>query len=195
MSEKQTTPDHNLDSIIRSAQRLGIDLDETALEVWLTAITDSKQEGDVVFDNRIGVFGHKVSMLDFSSDDLAHFRKLGRLVEFQDIPGKVETARWPCPALPPNPRSRPIPGMRIILNGSMSWPIPRDQACQILAEIIQNKALETLSGLYYQLMEVRFGSFPVDVVIDGKNYPSRGIDQLDARTAPGRPYQMPHTHW
>ncbi len=173
MSEKQTTPDHNLDSIIRSAQRLGIDLDETALEVWLTAITDSKQEGDVVFDNRIGVFGHKVSMLDFSSDDLAHFRKLGRLVEFQDIPGKVETA-LALSGSAAQSKIQTYPGDADYFERVNVLADSRDQACQILAEIIQNKALETLSGPYYQLMEVRFGSFPVDVVIDGKNYPSGG---------------------
>ena len=54
------------------------------------AVIDSVD--DVVFDKREGVFGHKVTMLDFSPKDLEHFRKIGRLVEFHDIPGKVETA-------------------------------------------------------------------------------------------------------
>jgi hypothetical protein len=43
-------------------------------------------------DVRTGVFGHKVAMLDFSQTDLAHFREIGRLVEFKDQPGRVETA-------------------------------------------------------------------------------------------------------
>ncbi len=173
MSEKPTTPDHNLDSIIQSAQRLGIDLDETGLEDWLTAITNSKGEEDVVFDNRTGVFGHKVSMLDFSSEDLAHFRKLGRLVEFLDIPGKVETA-LALSGSAAQSKIQTYPGDADYFERINILADSRDQACQILAEIIQDKALEFHSGPYYHLMEVRFGSFPVDVVIDGKNYPSGG---------------------
>ena len=92
MGKNQPATDNDLDRIKKSAERLGIEMNETALEQWLSAITSSKQEEDVVFDERTGVFGHKVSMLDFSPVDLAHFRKLGKLVEFLDIPGKVETA-------------------------------------------------------------------------------------------------------
>ena len=86
------TPDQEIKGIIESAQRLGIELDEADALQWLTAIAAAEQEEDVVFDQRAGVFGHKVSMLDFSPQDLAHFRKLGQLVEFLDVPGKVETA-------------------------------------------------------------------------------------------------------
>ncbi len=32
------------------------------------------------------VYGHRVTMLDFSPQQLARFRELGRLVEFEDIP-------------------------------------------------------------------------------------------------------------
>ena len=47
---------------------------------------------EVSLDIRTGTFGHKITMLDFSPEDLAHFRQIGKLVEFEDIPGKVETA-------------------------------------------------------------------------------------------------------
>jgi hypothetical protein len=43
-------------------------------------------------DVQSGVFGHRVVMLDFSAQQLAHFREIGRLVEFKDKPGVVETA-------------------------------------------------------------------------------------------------------
>ena len=41
---------------------------------------------------RLGVYGHRVTMLDFSPERLAHFRAIGDLVEFYDKPGVVETA-------------------------------------------------------------------------------------------------------
>ena len=60
---------------------------------WLSAMAaGASTDHEIVVDERVGVFGHKVTMLDFSDEDLEHFREMGRLVEFYDIPGKVETA-------------------------------------------------------------------------------------------------------
>jgi len=39
-----------------------------------------------------------------------------------------------------------------------------EEAKAILAEIMRKKVLDTLSGPYYQLIEVKFGSYPFDVV-------------------------------
>ena len=91
MADKNT-PAQDLKQIVESAQRLGIELNETDALQWLTAIAAGQEEDEVVFDTRTGVFGHKVSMLDFSTENLSHFRKMGKIVELLDIPGKVETA-------------------------------------------------------------------------------------------------------
>jgi hypothetical protein len=160
-----SAPQNNLDQIIQSAQRLGIELDEADALQWLTAISSSQQEDDVVFDDRAGVFGHKVSMLDFSPEDLAHFRKLGRLVEFIDIPGKVETAL----ALSGSAAQSKIqlyPGDADYFERVNILAPTREEACQVLGKIIKNKALKTLAGPTFQLMEVRFGSFPFDLVVN-----------------------------
>ena len=164
-----TLPQSELDQIIQSANRLGIELDEADALQWLTAITASQQEDDVVFDDRTGVFGHKISMLDFNPEDLAHFRKLGRLVEFIDIPGKVETAL----ALSGSAAQSKIqlyPGDADYFERVNILAETREEACQILAEIIREKALKTLAGPTFQLMEVRFGSFPANLIIDGRTH-------------------------
>jgi len=173
MTTNKSGIDNDLERIKKSADRLGIDLDEIALEQWLTAISSSKEEGDVVFDERTGVFGHKVSMLDFSPDDLSHFRKLGKLVEFLDIPGKVETA-LALSGSAAQSKIQTYPGDADYFERVNIIADTRGQACQILAEIIQDKALKTSSGPSYQLMEVRFGSYPKDVILDGKAYPAGG---------------------
>jgi hypothetical protein len=162
-------PQSELDKIIQSASRLGIELDQADALQWLTAITAAQQEEEIVFDDRAGVFGHKISMLDFSSEDLAHFRKLGRLVEFVDIPGKVETAL----ALSGSAAQSKIqlyPGDADYFERVNILAESREDACQILAEIIREKALRTLAGPTFQLMEVRYGSFPLDLVTDGRLY-------------------------
>ena len=81
-----------LTQIIESARHLGVEIDEEEALQWLSAMAVQDGESDVVVDERTGVFGHKVTMLDFSPEDLAYFRQIGRLVEFYDEPGVVETA-------------------------------------------------------------------------------------------------------
>ena len=57
-------------------------MDEVEALQWLTAMAAHQaEEHKIVVDERSGVFGHRVSMLDFSPEDLARFRELGRLVE------------------------------------------------------------------------------------------------------------------
>jgi hypothetical protein len=43
-----------------------------------------------------------------------------------------------------------------------------DQACRLLAALIRDKALSTTKGPTYQLIEVKFGSYPADAVRNGK---------------------------
>lgn len=171
MSVESSNPDQDLAHLIKSAERLGIELDESAAQQWLAAIHASKNEEEITFDHRSGVFGHKVSMLDFSPEDLAHFRKIGQLIEFHDIPGKVETAL----ALSGSAAQSKIqiyPGdadyferINIIAN-------TRDEACLELARLIREKANQTRTGPTYHLMEVRFGSYPQDVMIGDHKYPA-----------------------
>jgi len=87
-----SSPKEDVDRIIQSAQRLGVEMDETDALQWLSAMSSIQAGDGIIVNERAGIFGHKVSMLDFSEADLEHFRRLGRLVEFPDIPGKVETA-------------------------------------------------------------------------------------------------------
>ncbi len=167
MSTQEPTPAVDLDRIIESAQRLGIELDEAEALQWLTAIGMAQDSEEVVFDTRSGVFGHKVTMLDFSPEELAYFRKIGRLVEFTDQPGVVETA-LALSGSAAQSKIQSFPGdcdyferVNIIAN-------TLEDACRILANLIREKALSAVKGPTYQLIEVRFGSYPQDVVKDGR---------------------------
>jgi hypothetical protein len=44
----------------------------------------------------------------------------------------------------------------------------RDEACRILAQVMRAKALDTLKGPDFQLIEVKFGNYPADAVRAGK---------------------------
>jgi len=164
----QPAPKKDLQRIIESARRLGVEMDEEEALQWLTAMAAEQGKSSIVQDERTGVFGHKVSMLDFSDEDLEHFRKLGRLVEFKDVPGKVETA-LALSGSAAQSKIQTYPGDADYFERVNIIADTRESACKTLADLIREKALETAKGPNYLLMEVKFGSYPMDVLRDGKS--------------------------
>lgn len=157
----------DLQRIIESANRLGVQINEAEALQWLTAASVDGGEDDVVVDVKAGVFGHRLSMLDFSAQDLEHFRKLGRLVEFHDVPGQVETA-LALSGSAAQSKIQTYPGDADYFERVNIIADAREEACRILAQLIRDKALSTLRGPTFQLMEVKFGSYPQTVQCEGR---------------------------
>ncbi|MCE5239960.1 hypothetical protein LLH23_15980 [bacterium] len=165
--ESAQSPQADMTQIIESARRLGIELDEAEAMQWLTAMAATEAREGVVVDERTGVFGHSMVMLDFSPADLAHFREIGRLVEFEDTPGVVETAL----ALSGSAAQSKIqahPGDADYFERVNILAATQEDACRILADLMRKKALSAAKGETYQLIEVKFGSYPCDLVRDGR---------------------------
>lgn len=169
MSKEKSSAEVDLDRILESAQRLGVELDEEEAIQWLTAISASKQAGDVVVDTRSGVFGHTVSMLDFSPEELNYFRQLGKLVEFEDQPGFVETA-LALSGSAAQSKIQTYPGDADYFERINIIADTRKEACQLLAGLIRQKALDFATGPTFQLIEVKFGSYPQDLVRAGTHH-------------------------
>jgi len=158
----------NLKRIIESAQRLGIEMDEEEAIQWLTAVAAIKAEGpEISIDEHSGVFGHKVSLLDFDPQNLAHFREVGKLVEIVDRPGVVETA-LALSGSAAQSKIQSYPGDADYFERVNILAESRAEACRILADVMREKALKTFKGPGFQLIEVKFGSYPFDVVRDGR---------------------------
>lgn len=156
------TPSDALQRIIDSAERLGVEMDEADALQWLTAVGAGQDSDDVVVDVKSGVFGHRVSMLDFSPEDLAHFRKIGNLVEFHDAPG-VETA-LALSGSAAQSKIQTYPGDADYFERVNIHADTLDEACQILGDLVRQKALDTLKGPDYELIEVKLGSYPQDLL-------------------------------
>lgn len=190
-------PAEDLARIVAAAQRMGVELDEAEALRWLSAMA-ADTGGDIVVDAGSGVFGHRVSMLDFSPANLAHFRAIGQIVGFEDRPG-VETAL----ALSGSAAQSKIqtnPGDADYFERVNIHAPTRGEACRILGELIRDKALATERGDTYRLIEVKFGSAPVDVLREGKLV-ARGSalswtpaevreGHLDATTTDGEPLPL-----
>jgi hypothetical protein len=157
------TASNDLAQIIASARRLGVEMDEADALQWLTAMAAAQGNNDVVVDERSGVFGHHASMLDFSTGDLERYRAIGRIVEFDDVPGVVETA-LALSGSAAQSRIQTHPGDCDFFERVNIMAPTRDEACRILARIMREKALSTLRGPAYQLIEVKFGDYPTDIV-------------------------------
>jgi len=148
--------------VIESAKELGVQINEQELERWMTSITEATGDSDITVDEETGVFGHKVSMLDFDPKDLEYFRKIGKIVEFDDVPGVVETAL----ALSGSAAQSKLqihPGDCDYFERVNIIAPTRAEACKILARIMREKAISSMSGDNFQLLELKFGSYPQDV--------------------------------
>ena len=155
-------PAEDLQRIIDSAKRLGVELDESDALQWLTAMAAGEGEVDIVLDTKEGVFGHRISMLDFSPQRLEYFRKIGRLVEFIDRPGQVETA-LALSGSAAQSRIQTYPGDADFFERVNIIAPDRESACRILAEIMRDKSIKIEKGTTYQLIEVKFGNYPLNM--------------------------------
>ena len=158
----EQTPDVHK-RIVESATRLGVQLNEQELERWMKSIAESTGDSDIVVDQDTGVFGHKVTMLDFDPQQLEYFRAIGKIVEFDDIPGVVETA-LALSGSAAQSKIQTYPGDCDYFERVNIIAPTRTEACEILGKIMREKALNSLSGSNYQLIDVTIGSYPQKVI-------------------------------
>lgn len=169
MTASQAPTTDARERVIASASRLGVQLNEVELERWMSAVTTTSEGDDVVMDERTGVFGHKISMLDFDPKQLARFRDIGKIVEFDDVPGQVETA-LALSGSAAQTKIQTYPGDCDFFERVNIIAPTRAEACQTLARIMREKAISAMSGPNYQFIELKFGSFPQEVRREDRTY-------------------------
>jgi hypothetical protein len=163
----------DIEQVIESAKRLNVELNIEEAREWVESIKGTEGVWDeITFDERTGVFGQNITMLDFDPKRLDYFRHIGKLVEFIDVPGKVETA-LALSGSSAQSKFQKFPGDCDYFERVNIIADTKEEACQILAEIMREKALRTVKGPSYQLIEVKMGSYPADFV-KGKTTYSAG---------------------
>jgi hypothetical protein len=147
--------------IVESAQRLGVELDEKEAASWIAALEVESAGGDVVVDVSSGIFGHRVSMLDFTPGDLERFRRIGEVVGFPDRPPEFLTA-LAISGSAAQGKVQSFPGDCDYFERIHITAPTREMACAILAREMREKALSTRVGPTFRLWEVKFGSYPFE---------------------------------
>ncbi|MGX5681274.1 hypothetical protein [Schumannella luteola] len=157
----------DIQRIVESARRLGIELDEEATTQWLAAIAAAQADDDVVLvDAESGTFGHKVSMLDFSPRDLERFRRIGQIVEVTGPEGVAESA-LALSGSAAQSKIQSFPGDCDYFQRLNIIAPTREEACAILARLMREKVLSTLSGETYQFLEAKLGTYQFDCTAHG----------------------------
>ncbi len=160
------TPDEAIARVVESAERMGVDLDEGEAAEWIAAMAVEVTGGDVVVDIDTGVYGHRVTMLDFKPEDLAHFRKVAAIVGFEDRPGVATALALSGSAAQSKIHEYPADAdffERVHIKAPS-----RDEACSVLADVIRDKALATFRGPTHRLCEVTFGTWHEAGTVGGK---------------------------
>lgn len=167
MKESTAGASDDIQRIVESARRLGIELDEEATTQWLTALAAAQSDEDNVFvDAESGTFGHKVSMLDFSPHDLERFRRIGKIVEVTGPEGVAESA-LALSGSAAQSKIQSFPGDCDYFQRLNIIAPTRDEACAILATLFRDKVLSTLGGDTYQFLEAKLGTHEFDCTVNG----------------------------
>ncbi len=160
------TQDEAIARVVESAERMGVQLDEGEAAQWIAAMAAEVTGGDVVLDVGTGVYGHRVTMLDFKPEDLAHFRKVAAIVGFEDRPGVATALALSGSAAQSKIHEYPADAdffERVHIKAPS-----REEACAMLADVIREKALATFRGPTYRLCEVSFGTWHEGGTVAGK---------------------------
>ena len=164
----EPTPQEELARVLESARRAGIEMDEQEATRWLEAMAAEETGiGDVVLDTETGVYGHRVTMLDFSPRELDRFRRIAEIVEIPDQPGVVETA-IALSGSAAQSKIQTFPGDADFFERINILAPSRDEACAILASALRQKVLDTLDFPTHRFIEAKWGNYPRDVEHGGK---------------------------
>ncbi len=158
--DEQGTEAAATERVIELAKRLGVELDAHEAAEWVAAMATEASGGDVVVNVDSGVYGHRVTMLDFQPEDLARFREMATIVGFADRPPQVLTA-LSISGSAAQSKINAYPADCDFFERVHITAATRQEACAILAGLIREKALDTATGPTHRLWEVKFGSHPV----------------------------------
>ena len=161
-----TTADEAIAKVLESAARLGVELNEREASEWVAAMATEASGGDLVMDVDAGVYGHRVSMLDFQPQDLARFREMAKIVGFEDRPPQVLTA-LSISGSAAQSKINAYPADCDFFERIHITADTREEACAILADLMRQKALDTAVGPTHRLWEVKFGSHQVAAIKGG----------------------------
>jgi hypothetical protein len=167
VNETEASAEEEVQRIIEAARKLGVEVDEADASQWLTAMAGSHSApGDFAVDAQSGVFGHRITLLDFDPETLEHYRQLAGIVEIPDRRG-VETA-ISLSGSAAQSKVQLFPGDADFFERVNIQAPTKEDASRVLADVMRDKALADFKGDNYEFVEAKWGTFQQPVVRQGK---------------------------
>ena len=171
MSEPHATPlnpveaQREVDEITAVATRLGVELDGKEALEWIMAVSEAERQSAFAQDATTGVFGHRISLMDFDSSELDHFRRLAQMVRLARR-AEVESA-IAIAGSSAQGKVQLFPG-DVDFFERVNIKAPTEaSARQTLWELMRETALRAFTAPDIVLIEVNFGIYPGSVVERG----------------------------
>jgi hypothetical protein len=146
-------------------------LNEAEAVDWITSMATEATGGDIVVDVDSGIFGHRATMLDLRPEEIERFRRIAAIVGFESRPNVTTALALSGSAA--QSRIHAYPADADFFERIHIVAPTREEASEILADVIREKALATMAGPTHRLWEVKFGTHDTEVVKGGRTIPAR----------------------
>ena len=151
---------------IAAARRLGVEADAAEARQWMLAVAASEKDAaQIGADVESGIFGDKVSLLDFDTDDLARFRGLVPYVRLDPRP-EIESAIAIAGSAAQG-KVQLFPGDADFFERVHIRAGSEDEAKAILRDAMRKSALRAMAQPDIVLLEADLGSYPEPVIQRG----------------------------
>jgi hypothetical protein len=157
----------DINEIVDAAKRLGVELDAHDAAQWIVAVSAAEREQAFAQDAATGVFGHRISLIDFDASDLDYFRRLAQKVRVARHP-KVESAIAIAGSAAQG-KVQMFPGDNDFFERVNIQAETLDGARQVLRDVMRETALRAFADRDIVLVEVNFGVYDQPVVERGSS--------------------------
>ena len=158
--------------IAQAANRLGVELDTQEAAQWILAVSAAEREGAFAQDTQTGIFGHRISLMDFDAKELDYFRRLAQHVRVARHP-QVESAVAIAGSAAQG-KVQMFTGDNDFFERVNIKANTIEEARQILRDVMRQTALRAISERDIVLVEVNTGVYPKPVVERGSTRAAGG---------------------
>ncbi len=155
-----------VEEIVEAAERVGVQIDAEAVREWLVAVSEAERESALTQDPFSGIFGHRISLLDFDQEDLNSFRRLAQRVRVARR-SNVETA-IAIAGSSAQGRVQMFPGDNDFFERVNIKTASLDEARKLLRDIMRETAIRAFLEPDIVLLEVNLGVYPLAVIERGE---------------------------
>lgn len=169
MSEtNERTPgwiEESIAELAAAAGRMGVEFDAESARTWILAMSAAEGADTFGQDPETGIFGHRVSLLDFDRGALEYFRRLAQKV--RAAPRPYAESAIAIAGSSAQGRVQLFPGDTDFFERLNLKAATERDARAALREIMRETALRALAEPDIVLVEVNFGVYPTAVVERG----------------------------